>query len=233
MLRICTFNIKNDYVIYNKKKAFDIAKLLRKKRIDILCFQELFSKCYSDLKDILSKTDYKFYGDYRYKFKLFDIINESVAILTNKKVIDTNTYKLPIFPSILNRIVTRVTIDTEEFGTITILNTHLDYKYDVVKKRQLKTILELIKKEINPIILTGDFNLKNNNPIFNEFTREVEKIGLKRVKINEKTLKHKKSESAIDHIFISEKFILKKLEIIKDLEISDHYPVLIEVERNI
>jgi len=132
--------------------------------------------------------------------------------------------------SLLKRIATKLIIDIDDYGEICIINTHLDFKYNLAKKRQLNKLLKIITNEKRPIIITGDFNLKNNNPIFNDFVDNLEKLGIKRVPVNEKTLKQSKYKRAIDHIFISNNFELKKLEVIKELEISDHYPVLIDIE---
>ena len=76
----------------------------------------------------------------------------------------------------------------------------------------------------------GDFNLKNNNPLFLNFVNSLEEIGMRRVPLNEKTLKLSRYSREIDHIFLSEGFILKEKEVVKNLSISDHYPVMIELD---
>ena len=48
--------------------------------------------------------------------------------------------------------------------------------------------------------------------------------------LNEKTLKNSKYSREIDHIFLSDEFRLKEKRVVKDLEISDHYPVVVEIE---
>ena len=53
---------------------------------------------------------------------------------------------------------------------------------------------------------------------------------MRRVPLNEKTLKLSRYSRAIDHIFLSEGFILKEKEVVKNLSISDHYPVMIELD---
>lgn len=221
MLTISTFNIQNKE---DKNKIKLIKNYLIDNNIDILNLQEAYPKFMrkfqSDLKD------YKVTGNYRYLY--FPKINESNPIITNKKVLYSKTYNLPHLPSLLNRIITKtvVVIDNKE---ISIYNTHLDYQYLSVKKRQLNKILKLIKKDKNPIILTGDFNLKNNKEIFNDFTEKLEKLNIYRVRIDEKTFKPSKFKRAIDHIFISKDFKLVDKNVVKDIETSDHYPVLIRV----
>ena len=56
---------------------------------------------------------------------------------------------------------------------------------------------------------------------------------MKRVPILENTFKTHKDKKAIDHIFISNDFTIKKFEVYKKLNISDHYPIILEVGDNI
>lgn len=221
MLTISTFNIQNKE---DKNKLKFIKNYLIDNNIDILNLQEAYPKFMREFQNDLK--DYKVTGNYRYLY--FPKINESNPIITNKKVLYSKTYRLPHLPSLLNRIITKtvVVIDNKE---ISIYNTHLDYQYSSVKKRQLNKVLKLIKKDKNPIILTGDFNLKNNKEIFNNFTEELEKLNIYRVQIDEKTFKPSKYKRAIDHIFLSKDFKLVDKNVVKDIETSDHYPVLIRV----
>ncbi len=75
----------------------------------------------------------------------------------------------------------------------------------------------------------GDFNLKNNKEIFNKFCSLLEEKGIKRVNFNDKTWKNSRYHREIDHIFLSNEFKVEYQEIIKDLSISDHYPVMVKV----
>jgi endonuclease/exonuclease/phosphatase family metal-dependent hydrolase len=137
-------------------------------------------------------------------------------------------------PNVIPRILTKAYIDTKEFGLITFYNTHLSVKNDKVKKKQLNSILDNIKKETNPVILTGDFNMTINNPLFKEFINELEKIGIKRVNVLEKTYKTHSKNNAIDHIFVSKKMNILKYKVIKDdkyKDFSDHYPIIVFLNR--
>ena len=96
----------------------------------------------------------------------------------------------------------------------------------------LYVILKLLKKETNPVILTGDFNLKNNKELFNNFVKDLEQLNIHHVEIEEKTLKTSKYKRAIDHIFLSNDFKLIDKKVIKTIETSDHYPILIKVILN-
>lgn len=221
MLTISTFNIKNDQ---SPNKHTYIKKYLLENKIDILNLQEVYPLCAKKLEKNL--VGYKMTGDYRYL--AIPHINESNPIITNKNIISTKTYRLPHFPALLNRIITKTVINIAD-KNVTVFNTHLDYKYESVKIRQLNFILRLVEKEENPIILTGDFNLKNNKKAFNDFVTKMEKLNIYRVPIAEKTFKPSKYKRAIDHIFLSKEFKLLNKRVVKDINTSDHYPVLVEV----
>lgn len=230
MLRISTFNIQNDFSNYSKAKTVDIVNYLTKNKIDILGLQEVFSKCNKDLEKELENCNYNISGKYRfYLHFLLKRFNEKVPVVTNKEIIESKTYHLPAFPSPLKRIVTK-TVILYNGKLISIYNTHLDFMLDSVKKRELRKLLKLIQKDDNLIVLLGDFNLKNNNKLFIDFFKALEESNIYRVDVGEKTLKVSKSKRAIDHIFLSQEFKLKKMEVIKNVEISDHYPILIEVD---
>ena len=113
---------------------------------------------------------------------------------------------------------------------VSIYNTHLDYMLDITKKRQLKRIYKIISKDNNPIILTGDFNLKNNNDIFNNFIDKLKNININHIDVLDNTWKPSKYHRAIDHVFLSDDFVLKNKKIVKNIDISDHYPILMNID---
>lgn len=227
MLVVSTFNIQNDNKKYQKNKAKEIYNYLEKNQIDILNMQEVFLKFEKDFLALI-KNKFNIYGKYRYLIKKLPF-SEKVGIVTDKKVIKTKTYRLPHFPSPLNRIVTKTIIEYNH-KNITVLNTHLDYKYNKVKEKQLEYLLKMIKKEKNPLILTGDFNLKTNNLIFKKFISELEKQNIKLIKTNDKTLKWSIRHRPIDHVFCSNQFKVIDKKIITNIKSSDHYPVLVKLE---
>lgn len=227
MLTICTFNIQNDFNDYNISKKDKIINLLKNNHIDIYNLQEVYTKIDKDLTKSLKKISYNIYGAYR--FLIPNRYNERTPIITNKKVLSNRTYHLPFLPSIIKRIITKVEIE-DQGRVISVYNTHLNFKYESLKERQLKKILKILKKDSNPIILTGDFNLKTNKEIFNNFVDELKKMGIEHIDVSDKTLKISKYHRAIDHIFISDTFKLISKKRITDLNTSDHYPVLIEVD---
>lgn len=227
MLTICTFNIQNDSKHFNHSKSKEIIELLKDKNIDIYNLQEVYFKIDRDLKKTFKSLAYTINGAYR--FLIPTRFNEKNPIITNQKVISKKTYHLPFLPSILKRIMTKVEIEYKG-QIISVYNTHLEVKKEKVKEKQLNKILKIIEKDNNPIILTGDFNLKTNKDIFNSFVKRLEDMHIKHIDISDKTLKVSKYHRAIDHIFISDCFKLISKDRITDIDISDHYPVIIKVD---
>ena len=228
-MKISTFNIQNDSKTYKRKKVDELHNYIYKNKIDVLGLQEVFPKLSKDIKNDL-QYDYKMEGKFRFFSRIIlRRINEKNPILTKHEVIYSKTYHLPSFPSLTKRILTHVVIKYKD-KEISVYNTHLEVYIPSVKIRQLNKIYEIIKNDNRPKILMGDFNLKTNNDIFNEFVTKLEDIDIKRIPLDEKTYKPSKYKREIDHIFISKEFRLKNKEVVKDLVISDHYPVLINVE---
>lgn len=229
MLRISSFNIQNDFSKYNINKSKEIYNYLVQNKINILGLQEVYSKINKDLIKLLP-SKYTYNGNYRFFSKIIlNRINEKTPIITDKKVKFSKTYNLPHLPSLLKRVVVKNVINYKGYD-ISIYNTHLDFMFESVKLRELKYLYKLISKDNNLIILMGDFNLKNNKEIFNKFCSLLEEKGISRVEFNDRTLKMSRYHREIDHVFLSKEFNVENYSIIKDLEISDHYPIVVDVE---
>ncbi len=228
---ISTFNIKNDFNYYNKNKSLEIFKYLRDNKIDILGLQEVFYKCDKDLCKLI-KNSYNMVGKYRFLFKLIHPTdNEKTPIITNKNIIESNTYRLPYYPSNLKRVMSHIVIFDGD-KEVSIYNTHIESKLPKVKEKQLDKIYEIISNDKRSKILMGDFNLKDTDMLFEGFMNRLKMLDLSRVEINERTFKTEKDNKAIDHIFISKEFKVVNTFVIKDLLISDHYPVIVEIREN-
>ena len=253
ILKICTFNVRNDNLIPDLTTEMIRAnyhKLLVSYGIDILCTQELIESTMKIIREYFPK--HHILGDYRYgkgrlvkKIKTLKKYNEANAIITPFSVINTKTYSLPWIPrsmkeiyngifkyrSLTPRIITLSNLKVPQ--EIVVVNTHLDCHIESIKNIQLKKVEKILKRQTNPIILTGDFNTDKDDPIFTRFIAMLNQLGLKRVEYDQKTFAKSKKEAAIDHIFIPNSWKIRKIEAIKDRKLehySDHYPIYVEVE---
>ena len=224
---ICSFNTRNVFLKHKNKNEM-LYKLIDKYKIDILCVQETI---YKDLTEFKYKN-FKSYGLGRLK-KSNSIFNETNNIITNIKLEDISTNRLPSYLTTFKRIFTAATLKKNN-KNICIINTHLDFLNNISRKMQLKKILKYIKSKYKryEIILTGDFNTSTDEKYFINFIDELKKINIDLVKNNQPTILMKKHKLPIDHIFISNSLIMKSFNVINNDEIidSDHYPIIIDLD---
>ena len=117
------------------------------------------------------------------------------------------------------------------------VNTHLDHRGALAQKNGLALIVSRID-EINPqgypMVLTGDFNVKPNNPVLTD----LDKIMQSSRKVAKKTDNHQtfngwgkaKSDAVIDYIYVSGfSDCIEYQTVTKPYAerkfISDHYPI--------
>lgn len=257
-LKIGTINLKNDEI--NRRDGLRLdgennyeitLNHILEENFDILGTQEL-TRNFSTYLDF-NLDNYVIYGKYRFgnnnivrKIKLVRRFNESTAIITKYKVIKKYTKHLPFIPIKIKdfikmfkdkklcvpRIATIVILKAND-QDICVINTHLDYRFKSVQIRELNVLRRLIRKYIKryKIVLTGDFNMDISSEHFRDFINDLDKLGIKRVEVNDKTnaLKYR-SKTAIDHIFIPSNYeVLEKG--INDLgEVTDHKEIYARVK---
>ncbi len=234
-LTIATFNIQNKYKIkkYNGideygDHAIDLKKMIYEKNIDIIGVQELTRRFRNRLRLIIN--DYTIVGRMRYTrfgrfIPILDKFNESTSVISKYPILKANTkylsYSLPI-PRIVT--IVKYAIGNKK---IDFINTHLTHNNPKRRKKELIRLVKILKKSENAI-LTGDFNITINNPDFKYFINKLNKIGYKRISINEST--HKISKSAIDHIFVHKSIKVKKVNLCRiDNNISDHKAIIAQL----
>lgn len=224
-MKMSSYNIQNIF-FKHKDKTLDIIKFINKYKIDILGLQEYLLK----EANKFNLDSYRCVGKGRL-FRKNSIFNETCSIITNKEVISNKSYKLPWFFTTFRRImnVSKIKDNKNEY---LVINTHLDHLNKMCQKKQLNYIYKFLSNidNKNNIILMGDFNLDLNNKTFINFTSKLSSIGINRVEITDKT--YKNLDKPIDHIFISSniKLLDKKVIIDDSLDISDHYPLYVEIK---
>lgn len=251
ILTIASFNIQNSYMkteTDEKQVVSELVNIIKNENIDILCCQEMLKIPLEGLKKAL--TNYHVIGNYRYgnnaiskHLTFLRKYNESTPILTNQQIIQYHDYHLPWFPikiselkngifkyrSITPRILTEALIKLDGTHLLRVFNTHLEKRIPTIKRRQLNRIQRYIKQSTYPIILTGDFNMGMDQPLFQKFVEELKSFHLQRVNFQEKTWKNAKKEIAIDHIFIPEHWKVLEQRRVENT-ISDHYMILVKIE---
>ena len=244
-LKIASFNIKNTGM--KKEKEINskvLIDFIKNRKIDILGTQELTKEYEKNINDKL--FGYKFYGNYRLGNGIFskNKYNECNMIITNQKVSRHKTVHLPFVPknikvffeclkkmSFSPRIATVIYFYIESIGKVRMINTHLEPRISLIRKKQLEKIKKIISKEDCPTILTGDFNMQLNNNDFKQFIVELKKYNLSRVEINHATWNGNNGKlKVLDHIFIPGNWIVLDKGVIDNISISDHYPIYVEVE---
>lgn len=252
MFTLANINVKNK-VLTSKYDGGEMPKILshiiKERQIDIICAEEVTPNYVEKLMSYL--PNYQLTGKYRLtKKEIFENhSNESNPIITNQKVIETNTYSLSkniwmlgkrSFLSLLPRIATVTTIEINN-SIITIINTHLDHLTDIARKKQLEYLKQIIEKyRKNQIILTGDFNLNEDNPLFIKFAKEMEKQNLKLIKTNTSTFNTPFASlqkgplknfiiTSPDHIFASRSLKIIETKVLED-QISDHKMILTKIK---
>ena len=197
---------------------------------------------------------YQFTGSYRYGDLFLKMpYNENNNIIIkhqneqDKEILEERTVWLPWIPdnfndlktsitklSIMPRIATIVVLKDEIFGSLCMINTHLDYQLPSLQIRQLKALKQLILKyqQKYPVIVTGDFNMQPSDNHFQSFITDLKENNIKRVEINESTWYGKDVESKeVDHIFIPTDFLIEDAGIIDSKETSDHKFIHAHVRR--
>ena len=138
MFTLANINVKNK-VLTSKYDGGEMPKtlshIIKERQIDIICAEEVTPNYVEKLMSYL--PNYQLTGKYRLtKKEIFENhSNESNPIITNQKVIETNTYSLSkniwmlgkrSFLSLLPRIATVTTIEINN-SIINIINTRLDH----------------------------------------------------------------------------------------------------------
>ncbi len=221
------------------------------------------NKLSNNLKNYKLYGDYRYGSSKLVKcINGLEAYNESNAIITKQKVAKNITYRIPWFPSnpkdlmislttasIIPRVATLLEIIDKDLGVLFAINTHLDYQLKSIQIKQLKKLCDIIKDistihnslafkskfSYLPFILTGDFNMEVGiDSNFDEFIEELNKLGLKRVDVNDKTNDSESSnQTAIDHIFIPSAWDIEDAGLINDDELSkitDHKGVYAKVK---
>lgn len=255
-LQVMSYNIKYDNPSdtvnnWENRKAFLMSQL-NYFDADVIGTQEGLHHQLEDIKSTLTRYDYVGIGRDKGNTE-----GEYSAIFYNNeqlKVLEKGTFWLSPTPdkpskgwdAALNRICTYALFKDKDSGqTFWVFNTHFDHRGDVARLESSKLILQKIKevnKENRAVVLTGDFNLTQQEKGIQEITDQMLDT---HVVAGENAFGPKGSFNGfhfekpvtkkIDYVFISKDgFKVLKSGILSDSQDckypSDHFPVLVDLD---
>ena len=127
-------------------------------------------------------------------------------------------------------------------------NLHMDHVGVVARREAAKLVVEritLLAGDETPVVLTGDFNVDQNDEIYTIFTqsgRLVDSYATARLRFAENGTfnayhMERKTNSRIDHVFVSPQFTVDRYGVLtntywsdKQRLPSDHYPVFVRLQ---
>ena len=137
--------------------------------------------------------------------------------------------------------------DTTTGLQLYFFNLHMDHVGVVARREAAKLVVERIKEmagDTVPVVLTGDFNVDQNDEIYSIFTQSEllrDSYTATRLRFAENGTfngwhQERKTDSRIDHVFVSKQFIVDRYGVLTNTYWtdrqrlpSDHYPVLVRL----
>lgn len=166
-IRVASFNIHD---LVEDKSAENISNEVLSNNIEVLCVQEVsnVSEKKEDTKQLLSKlTGF----DYHEFFPIPDESGTGLAIYSKYPILNKDVTLLPHdtnYETFDPRILSHVQIKKDE-NVFNIFNTHLAWYNPDFRKQQMEQIYQ-ITKDLENVVICGDFNIKNFDEISNTFS---------------------------------------------------------------
>jgi len=239
-MKIMTYNlkhsIKEDIFGLWRKRYKKMLKYILDTNPDIIGVQELTRKGKRYLKNNL--LDYNIIGKSRHSIILSNEYN-CLLIKKDYKINEHATFSLSDRPEKLGRkaktdnfprICSLAHIEKNKIKYF-VINTHLDNSDKENKKRLLdifENIISKYKKEDELIVIVGDFNMSIKNKNLVNFSEKY-KDPFKDNKIS--SCIWVPQLPSIDHIFLDKNLNYNNELIDTSMNISDHYPLICEIER--
>ncbi|MEF9991629.1 MAG: endonuclease/exonuclease/phosphatase family protein [Peptostreptococcaceae bacterium] len=212
-MKIVTYNIHRGADKKNNPTLNEIGYYLKNLDCDVICLQEVLYNQFKKIKSIL-KIDGVFVANVKQPgilygiciFSKYEIKDSAHLFLTSKKE---------------QRGLLSIEINNNS-ESISIINTHLGLD-KLERYNQLNEILDYCNRIGSKSIICGDFNEKNVN-ITNFIDMAVE---CDKYKID--TFESLKAR--IDYIFVDKNINMEKYDYHVDkTNLSDHYPVIVEIK---
>ena len=224
---------------YVHKKSFLPAQNPENIGIDSLKFLQ---KALSDYADFSVPT-WKITGDKNSYHGIATFVKKEVSVKKMETIWMKEFTELPNQTAIPIEQFPRAAISLEikiDSQTMYLINTHLAWSPDdrdnEIKITQSKMLYEYIQNLGKPVILTGDFNVSPDTKTASQFEEFGENLTRKNGitnTLNPRTHNAKQlfpKGLAVDFIFIPHAFEIKKFRLIDDIDLSDHFGLVVEVE---
>ena len=254
-MNIITYNIRYN-TSSDKENAWpnrrtEVMNLLKLHKADIFSVQEALYDQIMDLKDGMAGFDYvgvgRDDGNINGEFSAIYYNSDLYALIENGTFWLSETPNVPSksWDAALNRICTWVRLKEKETRkTFYIFNTHFDHIGVKARKESALLILKKIGEiagRKDPVILTGDFNLKPEEKplvLIRQKLKDARQISETVPTGPIGTFNDfdfaSKLENRIDYIFLNKMVEVKKYTVITDSKNnrypSDHLPVLAEIK---
>lgn len=237
--RIMTFNIQhglNFIKLLNKERVIDldsVVNTIKENNVDVIGLNEV----YNDVNNVVTVEQAKYISEklgYNYYY-----FGQSITIKETIGYGNAIISKYPLSNFVVHKIEDPIIKDEDVFyesrsiiecnallndENIKIFVTHLG----LAKSEQqngVNKLMELIKDE--KTILLGDFNMEEDNDNIKLLSTKI-KNNSYLIEGNNKTYPSNNPNIKIDYIF-TKNILVKKCAIIKKI-VSDHYPVIIDIE---
>lgn len=237
--RVMTFNIQhglNFIKLLNKERVIDLDNVIntiKEQNPDIIGLNEV----YNDVNNVVTVEQTKYIAEklgYNYYF-----FGQSITIKETIGYGNAIISKYPLSNFIVHKIDDPIVKDEDVFyESRSIIECELLFNNEKIKtfvthlglakgeqKNGVKKLIELIEDE--KTILLGDFNMEEDNDNIKLLSTKI-KNNSYLIEGNNKTYPSNNPNIKIDYIFTKNLHVIK-CEIIKKI-VSDHYPVIIDIE---
>lgn len=207
----------------NTKNVKSLINFINKEKLDIISFAEIEggswrSKSVNQVDLISKKTGLnhqKFFPSYR----MGKIINQGNAILSKHPILSVKSQKMPGKGESRYLVKAKIKIGKKK---ITYFTTHLSLKKKYNSK-QIKFIANEVKKQKGSVVLTGDFNADEKALVILKKNLRLNKVS------SSNTFPSWNPHLTLDHVFLSKDFKVRKKHFFKNVKISDHVPISVEM----
>ncbi|MCU0642126.1 MAG: endonuclease/exonuclease/phosphatase family protein [archaeon] len=204
-----------------------ISDFINSEDLDIITFSEIeggsFRSKNINQLDLISKftnlTKKVFFPTVR----LSKLFNQGNALCSRYPIIKTENTRLPGMgePRYLGKAIIEI-----DGAKITVLTTHLSLNQST-REEQIQYIANTVNKTNGPLILAGDFNIKDISEL-----ELIDKTRLRKTPFH-KTYPSWNPQSPEDMIFFSPEFELIKSYPYSEEKFSDHLPIIAELKLNV